>query len=90
MRCDDLEAHVELKEGSTKAESYQCFGSARTVAATELVLGEGGDDPQLFRIDFEYMLPEDAVAYTIRQVSGTGAIAAQRVVVDVAPATVTP
>lgn len=90
MRCDELEAHVELNEGSGKAESYQCFGPTRATAITELVLGQGSDAPRLFRIDFEYLASENAVAYTIRQMVGTGAIAAQRVVVDLAQAAVTP
>jgi hypothetical protein len=83
MRCDDLEAHVEvLQAGDTRVESYACFGVERSEAITELVIGHGAGRHH-YRIAFEYSSPSQTVAYVVRRVAGAGVIESQRVVVEV-------
>jgi len=86
MRCDDLEAHVEVfQSGTTRVDSYACFGVDRPDTLTELVVGHGAVR-HYYRITFAYAHAEQTVAYGIRRVAGTGVIESQRVVVDVRPA----
>ncbi len=86
MRCDDLEAHVEVLQSQAKrADSYACFGVERPDALTELVVGHGVGR-HYYRITFAYSRAEQTVAYGIRRVAGTGVIESQRIVVDVKPA----
>jgi len=86
MRCDDLEAHVEvLQSGAARVESHACFGVERPDTLTELVIGHGAER-HYYRITFAYSQANQAVAYAIRRVAGTGVIESQQVVVDVRPA----
>jgi hypothetical protein len=86
MRCDDLEAHVEvLQSATTQTESHACFGVERPEALTELVVGHGAGR-HYYRISFAYSQGNQTVAYAIRRVEGTGVIESQQVVVDVKPA----
>jgi hypothetical protein len=84
MRCDDLEAHVEvLQSGTSKAESYACLGVVRPAALTELVVGHGAAERNHYRITFAYAQANKTVTYAIRRVAGAGVIGSQQVVVDV-------
>ena len=86
MRCDDLEGHVEvLQSGTTRVDSYACFGVERPGALTELVVGHGAAR-HYYRITFAYARASETVTYAIRRVAGTGIIESQQVVVDVSPA----
>jgi hypothetical protein len=86
MRCDDLEAHVEvLQSETTRVDSHACFGVERPDALTELVVGHGAGR-HYYRITFAYSQADQTVAYAIRRVAGTGVIESQQVVVDVRPA----
>jgi hypothetical protein len=86
MRCDDLEAHVDvLQSGGTRADSYACLGVERPDALTELIVGYGAGR-HYYKITFAYSQTSQTVAYAIRRVAGTGVIDSQEVVVDVRPA----